>query len=61
MQVNGVGASYLGTGFHIGPKVQLKTPFFEIGGNLFLNTFLLFNILICDLLHKSILRFNKIS
>lgn len=33
--VNGVGASFLGTGFHIGPKLQLKTPFFDFSVSLF--------------------------
>lgn len=39
---NGVGATLLGTGFQIGRKVQLKTPFGHVGFKLFWNKFLLF-------------------
>lgn len=33
--VNGVGASFLGMGFHLGPRLQIKTPFFDFSFNLF--------------------------
>jgi hypothetical protein len=33
--VNGVGASFLGMGFNIGPNMQIKTPFFDFSINLF--------------------------
>jgi hypothetical protein len=33
--VNGVSASFLGTGFSIGPSIGIKTPFFDFSFNLF--------------------------
>ncbi len=33
--VNGVGASFLGMGFNIGPSMKIKTPFFDFSFNLF--------------------------
>lgn len=33
--VNGVGASFLGFGFNVGPNMKFSTPFFDIGLNLF--------------------------
>lgn len=33
--VNGIGATVLGTGFHIGPTVKMQTPFLDFSFNLF--------------------------
>ncbi len=33
--VNGLGATFLGTGFHIGPTMAIKTPFFDFSFKLF--------------------------
>jgi hypothetical protein len=33
--VNGVSASLLGTGFSVGPRMEVKTPFFDVGVTLF--------------------------
>lgn len=32
--VNGVGATFLGTGFNIGPNMSIKTPFIDLSVNL---------------------------